>query len=191
MVREDDEPDEGLKRLLDARDAGDTELLLETLRSDPDYAHVAARLLAYVGEQRAVPLLAELLDSSRASARLAAVRALAALGAPVGARARLTEIALGDPQPSAREWACVAIGGYGDGEAASLLLGLLADPVRAVRLGAVRGLVAVGDPAAIEPIRASRPGPLRHPVDWLLSRGAYRDAVARLERRRAQAAAAA
>lgn len=187
-MREDDEPDEGLKRLLDARDAGDTDLLLETLRSDPDYAHVAARLLAYAGEARAVPLLVALLDSGRASARLAAVRALAALGAPPEARARLTEIALGDELPSAREWACVAIGGYGDGEAASLLLGLLADPVRTVRLGALRALVAVGDPAAIEPILASRPGLLRHPVDWLLSRGPLKLAVARLERRRAQAA---
>ncbi len=189
-MREDDEPDEGLKRLLDARDAGDTDVLLETLRSDPEYAHVAARLLAHAGEARAVPPLVDLLDSGRASARLAAVRALAALGAPPDARARLTEIALADPQPSAREWACVAIGGYGDGEASRLLLGLLADPVRAVRLGAVRGLVAVGDPATIEPIRASWPRPLRHPVDWLLSRGPLKLAVARLERRRAQVAAA-
>ncbi len=187
-MREDDEPDEGLKRLLDARDAGDTDLLLETLRSDPEYAHVAARLLAYAGEARAIPPLVDLLDSGRASARLAAVRALSALGAPPEARARLTEIALGDELPSAREWACVAIGRYGDVEAAQLLISLLSDPVRTVRLGAVRALVEVGDPAAIEPIRASRPGPLRHPGDWLLSRGPLKLAVARLERRRAQAA---
>ena len=181
-MREDDEPDEGLKRLLDARDAGDTDLLLETLRSDPAYAHVAARLLAYAGEPRAVPLLVDLLDSARASARIAAVRALAQLGPPAGARGRLVEIAQGDALPSAREWACIALGRYGDAGAAQLLIALLADRDRSVRLGAARGLAEVGDPALIEPILASRRHPLRHPIDWFLSRGTYREVVAALER---------
>lgn len=181
-MREDDEPDEGLKRLLDARDAGDTDLLLESLRSDPAYAHVSARLLANAGERRAVPLLAELLDSGRGSARLAAVRALAQLGPPAGARPRLVAIALDDDLPSAREWACIALGRYGDVEAAQLLISLLTDRKRAVRLGAARGLVEVGDPDLIEPILAARRRRLRHPIDWFLSRDAYREIVLAFER---------
>lgn len=185
----DEEPDEGLKRLLDARDAGDMDVLLATLRSDLDYAHVAARMLAHAGDERAVPLLVGLLDSPRASARLAAVRGLAALGPPADARARLTEIALADPQPAAREWACSAIGVYGDADATAFLLPRLADPLRTVRLGAVRGLVAVGDPAAIPAIRASLPSAWRHPGDRLLSRKPVKRAIRRLERIASRAAA--
>lgn len=178
----DEEPDEGLKRLIDAREAGDLDVLLETLRSDLDYAHVAARMLAHAGDERAIPLLVELLDCPRASARLAAVRALAAFGAPAAARARLVEIALDDPQPSAREWAAVAVGGYADAAAKQLLIGLLGDPLRQVRLGAARGLVEAGDPAVIEAILASLPSPWRHPCDWLLSRKPLARAVAKLAR---------
>lgn len=174
---DDKEPDEGIKRLLAAREAGDLDALLAALESDPAHAHVAARLLAHAGDRRAVPLLVDLLDSKRGAARLGAVKALGELGAPLRARDRLVEIALGDPLPSAREWACSTIAGYGDPDAAQLLLGLLADRHRQVRLGAARALASMGDPDFAEPIALAAPRLLREPGRWLLDRKAWRRAV--------------
>lgn len=178
---DDKEPDEELKRLLAAREEGDLDTLLETLRSNLAYAHVAARLLAHEGDQRAVPLLAELLDSDRASARLAAVRALVTLGPPPGTRARLTEIALDDPLPSAREWACSALTAFDGPETRQLLLALLGDPQRTVRLGAARALASLGDPALAEPIALAQPRLLAEPGRWLLDRRAWKRLVRRAE----------
>lgn len=174
---DDKEPDEGIKRLLALREAGDLDALLEALERDPAHAHVAARLLAHEGDRRAVPLLVDLLDSKRAATRLGAVRALGVLGAPLRARDRLVQIALGDPLPSARAWACSTIAGYGDPETAQLLLGLLADRHRQVRLGAARALAGMGDAGFAEPIALAAPRLLREPGRWLLDRKAWRRAL--------------
>ena len=174
------EMDPGLKRLIDAREAGDLDVLLEALRSDPDYGNAAARMLAHAGEQRAVPILVELLGSERATLRAAAVRALEQLGAPPEARAQLVEIALHDSVPSARAGAATAIGGYADAEASRLLLELLGDANRAVRIGAAKGLVLVGDPAAIPAILAARPSVWRSPTDWMWTRRALKQAALQL-----------
>lgn len=186
-MAKDKELEPGLVRLLDARDAGDHDLLLAALRDDPEYAATAARILAHLGEQRAVPMLVDHLASDRAGMRLAAVRALARLGAPPEARGRLVATALADPLPSAREWAAVAVAGYADPDAAQLLLGLLADPLPSVRLGAARGLAAIGDPGFREPLQLARPRFLREPVRWLSHAHAWRLLLLELD---AKAAAA-
>ena len=180
MAREH-ELEPGLARLIDAREAGDTDVLLEALGGDPEYVHVAARMLAVAGDTRATPKLVELLDSPRGSQRAAAAFGLAQLGAPAAARERLVELALGDGIPSVREWSAVAIGRYADAAAGQLLIGLLADPDRNVRLGAVRGLVQAGDPAAAEVIRGIQPRFRQHPVEFLLTRRTLLVALLALE----------
>ena len=166
----DRELEPGLARLIDAREAGDLDVLLEALGGDPEYVHIAARMLAAAGDTRATPKLVELLDSPRGAQRAAAAFGLAQLGAPAAARERLVELALDDGIPSVREWSAVAIGRYADPAAVQLLIGLLTDPARNVRLGAVRGLVEAGDPAAAEVIRSVQPRFRQQPVEFLLTR---------------------
>lgn len=178
-----------LARLLDARDAGDHDLLLDALRAGDEWAPTAARLLAGLDERRAVPLLVEHLDAERGNLRVASIRALSALGPPLGARERLTAIALDDPLPSCREWAALALGRYGGPEVAQLLLVMLDDPHPAVRLGAARGLVAIGDPAFAEPIDLARPRFLRQPGRWLADRRIWRRLLRELAEAGAGAAA--
>ena len=67
-----------------------------------------------------------------------------------------------------------------DAEASRLLLELLGDANRAVRIGAAKGLVLVGDPAAIPAILAARPSVWRSPTDWMWTRRALKQAALQL-----------
>jgi len=154
----------------------DVAFLMDSL-TDPDVRGFAARYLADIGAEEAIPSIARLLSASDARVRSSAVKALGKLRAKELAP-RVMEMVKRDESSVVRSHAVGALGRIGgDRRVQGVLIDALSDPEPAVGWCAAHELGSVGDTDAIEPLlaAATRAHPLR--------RGTYRKAVRRIRAR--------
>ncbi|HEX3185107.1 MAG TPA: HEAT repeat domain-containing protein [Pyrinomonadaceae bacterium] len=123
-------------------DASATTAIVKTL-DDESLAIDAANALGQIGDPQAADGLLNLIGSSDASIRQAAVGALNSLALPSIA-ARVNPL-LHDPDPNVRESAVTIAGYFGYAESAGELLKLARDPEEAVRCAAIEHLPFVED----------------------------------------------
>jgi HEAT repeat protein len=161
---------------------GDTAQLISAL-GDGERRYVAARWLAELHEQAAIPQLLSLTHSEDAKARRDAIRGLGDFAAK-DALPRLRELAELDPDPLNRSWAAGSLGRIGSREAVPVLEKLLLSDERAVRHAAAYALGLIHDPSALPALRSAR---RKDRLNWwylVLGRPVYRDAIRRLKKKR-------
>jgi HEAT repeat protein len=163
------------RRIYEAKERGDTNYLIETLR-DPDHRIMVAKYLGELGAVEATQPLLRLLDAADPDVRVAAAKALGGLGARE-ALPQLREITLHDQDDGVRSWAIGALGDIGDPGGVDLLVPVLRDSSWRVRAAAALALGRLGDPKALEPLRATRRELRRSPVEWYLYRRVYNRAI--------------
>jgi hypothetical protein len=169
-----DHEDVDYLRILRARVDGDVETLIAALGDEID-ASLAADFLGKLGAVSAIPALVPLLEATDPHQRASAVVALGTLNASIACE-RIMEIAEQDEVPWVRGWAIGALDNLScDSE--HLLLRALNDADIRVRRTAVVGLMNAGQPDAIPALRAARK------AEHWFSRGIYRKAIRRLNRR--------
>jgi HEAT repeat protein len=162
-------------RILEARDRGDESYLIAAL-VDPDWRGLAAKSLGELRTAKAVDPLLRLLAASDPHVRASAATALGKIGS-TDALPRLRELALNDEEPFVRSWAIGALGELRDPADVELVLPMLLDRSLRVRASAALALGRLGDPRAVEPLKAGRPRLLRAPAEWWLNHGIYDDAL--------------
>ena len=176
----DPERDQRLQRLFQAKREGDNDFLIGALSHyGGDEVGLPATWLAEAGDKRAIEPLTRLLDADSPHARRAAAKALEELG-PEGAKARLVELAKGDPDAPARSWAIGALGKYKDRAMIPMIVAFLDDDDWRVRNGAASALKDIGDPSATEPLRQAKRKLWRSPLGWYLNNAVYRAAITSL-----------
>jgi HEAT repeat protein len=167
------------RRILEAKDRGDGDYLVEAL-VDPDHRALAAESLGELRVVEATDPLIRLLAAADPQVRCAAAIALGQIGSRE-ALPRLRELGSQDEEAFVRSWAIGAIGKIGGRpEATEFLLPFLRDPSLRVRSATAIALGRLGDARALPALRRGRPRLLRSPVDWWASRRSYDEAIAAL-----------
>jgi HEAT repeat protein len=153
-ARDESDREERLRRIFAAKEDGDTDYLIASLR-DPDYRHMAAKFLAELAERKsfpeAIPALLRLLDANDPHTRSSAALALGRLRAEEAAP-RLVGVAQQDPIAWVRAWAVGALGDLRDQRTVPVIITLLQDPDWRVRRSAAVVLGELGDERAIHPL---------------------------------------
>lgn len=148
-----------VKRVFEARAAGDADYLIDALR-DPDVRSIAAKWLAELGEMSAVEPLILLLAAREPSARSSAADALGKLRA-VAAIPNLIVVAERDEVRAVREWAIGALSEMEDPRGTAAVMRLLADPDPQLRGWVATVLGRRGETEALQSLRSrSRAEPL-------------------------------
>jgi HEAT repeat protein len=132
---------------------GDIGALIAAL-TDPDARTWAAGYLGRVGNADAIPPLIRLLAARDFQTRAAAAQALGKLRAAEAVPA-LVECIDSGPEDVMRAWAIDALGNIGSKDAVPKLIEVLDSPHARLRGVAAVALGKIGDPRAVEPLKAA------------------------------------